>query len=74
MSRQDRQISFRPPPDLAARIAEYQRIEHRGSTNEALIVLVMDALERWRLSKLRVTEGHDQKGLVMESPYEATSP
>lgn len=52
MSGQKRMIAFRPPDTVLDQIAEYQRVEHRNSANEAVTVLVMDALERWRLSKL----------------------
>lgn len=52
MSTQKRMIAFRPPDEVFEQIAEYQRIEHRPSASDAVTVLVMDALERWRLSKL----------------------
>lgn len=52
MSRSHPQHTFRPPPELNVQLTEYCQRERRGSVNEALIVLVSDALERWRLSKL----------------------
>jgi hypothetical protein len=51
VSRSNPHLTFRPPPDLKAQLEEYCRQERRGSVNEALTVLVADALERWRLSQ-----------------------
>lgn len=52
MARDYPQHRFRPSPELDAQIKEYMQRERRRSVNEALTVLVSDALERWRLSKL----------------------
>jgi hypothetical protein len=49
---ENRAYTFRAPVALAEQLDEYQRIERRRSSNDALIVLVSEALERWRLSKL----------------------
>jgi hypothetical protein len=56
MSRQNHAFTFRPPDELAQQLIEYLRVERRASANEAMIVLMTDALERWRLSKLPRTE------------------
>jgi hypothetical protein len=52
VSDQRRTYIFRPPDLLAEQLEEYRRVELRRSANEAMIVLMTDALERWRLSKL----------------------
>ena len=53
MTRDYPQHRFRPSPELDAQLKEYMQRERRRSVNEALTVLVSDALERWRLAKLR---------------------
>ncbi|MCA1693633.1 MAG: hypothetical protein LC749_02290 [Actinobacteria bacterium] len=51
MTREIKQVLFRPDPELAAQLAEYADVEHRRSINEVVSVLCRQALEQWRLSR-----------------------